>query len=390
MSVWLIEPLDPLIARDGRPAAVGRFDTMEFPYPSMLAGAVRTRMGSEGGAFTLPKSALGELREKVLVRGPLLAEVQPEGGITSWFAPAPHDAVLREENGVLRLRRLFPRPLAAGEAMDSLPGHGLLPLRTAGIDIYGKPPKNIPSFWSWSRFERWLTEPQDEIGVTLADLGIGKLPVETRVHLAIKPDERVGMDGMLFQTAGLRFLQKDESPLGMRWFALSVQVGEARVAGRDLALERQIAPLGGERRLARWSPASAEWPQMPNEIRKNIVDTRRARLLLLTPAIFENGFLPGWNGQSWPLGGGVEAIVRAAAVPRPAIISGWNLETGQAKHTRRLAAAGSVYFLELRGGTDEAIGDWCDAAWLGCVSDNEQDRRDGFGMAVLGTWEAAQ
>jgi CRISPR-associated protein Cmr3 len=127
---------------------------------------------------------------------------------------------------------------------------------------------------------------------------------------------------------------------------------------------------------------------MQAAIRESIVATRRARLLLLTPAIFENGYLPGWSGGSWPLGGDVEATVRAAAVPRPAILSGWNLETGRPKPTRRLAAAGSVYFLELQG-TDEAIHQWCDAAWLGCVSDDEQDRRDGFGLAALGTWEDA-
>ena len=52
MSVWLVEPLDPLIARDGRPSSVGgHFFTVSFPYPSMLAGAVRTRMGCENGAF---------------------------------------------------------------------------------------------------------------------------------------------------------------------------------------------------------------------------------------------------------------------------------------------------------------------------------------------------
>src|SRR3954462_13340302 len=101
MSVSHIEPLDPHIARDGRPNAVGRFVTTSFPFPSMVAGAVRTRMGSEDGAFTLPGHALAELKEKVLVRGPLLAELRPEEGtIHQWLAPAPRDAViLNPESG---------------------------------------------------------------------------------------------------------------------------------------------------------------------------------------------------------------------------------------------------------------------------------------------------
>ena len=391
MSVWLIEPLDPLIARDGRPAAVGRFDTVEFPYPSMLAGAVRTRMGSQGGAFNIPVHALQELKEKVLVRGPLLAELEDDDEIREWFAPSPRDAViLQDSEKRATLHRLSPRPLAPGEAMDSIPDCQLLPLGFTGTEIYGKPPKDLPAFWSWSRLEQWLKAPKDEVGVVLSSLGMGRLPVEIRAHLALQPGERVGMDGMLFQTAGLRLLQKGDSGMSPRRFALSVQSQGANVAGRDLALTPQIAPLGGERRLARWSPASSEWPRMPEEIRENIASNRRARLLLLTPAIFEGGALPGWRGGRWPHGGAVQATVRAAAVDRPKVVSGWDLLKGQPKSTRRLACAGSVYFLELPGGTDEDIRRWCEQVWLACVSDDEQDRRDGFGLAVLGIWEDAQ
>lgn len=386
MSVWLIEPLDPLIARDGRPAAVGQFHTVSFPYPSMIAGAVRTRMGSPGGAFSIPGDALQELREKVHVRGPLLAELDPEGGVHQWLAPAPRDAVILSVEDRPALKRLIPRPLAPGEAMDSLPEKGLIPLGFEGNESYGKPPAGVPAFWAWSELETWLERPRDRPGVDLPSLGIDRLPVETRSHLAIQPGERVGLDGMLFQTAGLRFLQEGASRLEPRRLALSLETEKANVAGRDLVLERQIAPLGGERRLARWSPASKEWPSMPESIQKEIVATRRARLLLLTPALFESGTLPAWSGAAWPLGGAVTATVLAAAVPRHEVVSGWDLATGRAKKTRRLAPAGSVYFVELQG-SETDLQDWCENTWLACLSDGEQDRRDGFGLAVLGTWE---
>lgn len=398
MSVWLIEPLDPLIARDGRPAAVGQFTTVDFPYPSMVAGAVRTRMGSEGGAFTIPGNALQELREKVHVRGPLLAELDSEGCVHQWLAPAPRDAViLNDEEDRPALKRLVPRQLGPAEVMDSLPEKGLIPLGFEGSGPYGKPPAGVPFFWTWAELESWLKKPRDQPGVDLTSLGIGRLPVETRAHLAIQPGERVGLDGMLFQTAGLRFLQEGASRLKPRRLALSLETQEANVAGRDLALERQIAPLGGERRLARWSPASREWPRILESIRKQIVATRRARLMLLTPALFEGGALPGWSGANWPLGGALQATVRAAAAPRHEVVSGWDLAAsngegkpkGRPKPTRRLVPAGSVYFLELQG-SETDLQDWCENTWLACVSDGEQDRRDGFGLAVLGTWEDTQ
>ena len=96
----------------------------------------------------------------------------------------------------------------------------------------------------------------------------------------------------------------------------------------------------------------------------------------------------------WPLGGGVKATVRAACVQRPEIVSGWDLaydngpgkKKGRPKPTRRLAPAGSVYFVELTGAKED-VARWCDTTWLAPVSDTDQERRDGFGLAFLGTWE---
>ena len=174
MSVWLVEPLDPLIARDGRPSAIGRFDTTHFPSPSMVAGAVRTRMGSVNGAFTLAGSALDELKERVHVRGPLLAELsQEDGSIKEWLVPAPRDAMILEEEGAKpEIRRLIPRPLASCEALDSFQELGLRPLCLHGSGGRGKPPQSIPAFWCWSRFESWLRSPADEPGGVRPRLGL--------------------------------------------------------------------------------------------------------------------------------------------------------------------------------------------------------------------------
>ena len=78
MSVWLIEPLDPLIARDGRPAAVGRFTTTSFPSPSMVAGAVRTRMGPEIRQYgAVYDEAMAEVKMLMSRRDQLLASLPP-------------------------------------------------------------------------------------------------------------------------------------------------------------------------------------------------------------------------------------------------------------------------------------------------------------------------
>jgi CRISPR-associated protein Cmr3 len=70
-------------------------------------------------------------------------------------------------------------------------------------------------------------------------------------------------------------------------------------------------------------------------------------------------------------------------VPRPETISGWDFETRRPKASRRLVSAGSVYWLELHGEPDARVG-WAREVWMQNVSDEDQDKRDGFGLAVVG------
>ena len=54
MTIWIIEPHDPLIVRDGRPFGPNpgvQATSLTFPFPSTTTGGVRTRAGlnSYGG-----------------------------------------------------------------------------------------------------------------------------------------------------------------------------------------------------------------------------------------------------------------------------------------------------------------------------------------------------
>jgi len=60
------------------------------------------------------------------------------------------------------------------------------------------------------------------------------------------------------------------------------------------------------------------------------------------------------------------------------------MEIGKPKKTRRLAPAGTVYFIEWPVGAD--VRAWLNATWMQNVSDSEQDQRDGFGLAAIGVW----
>ncbi len=78
-------------------------------------------------------------------------------------------------------------------------------------------------------------------------------------------------------------------------------------------------------------------------------------------------------------------------MPRYQTISGWDYaavnadgKRGAPKPTRRLVPAGSVYFLNLENANVEKF---IEEVWLKAVSDDEQSRKDGFGIALLGAWD---
>ena len=82
------------------------------------------------------------------------------------------------------------------------------------------------------------------------------------------------------------------------------------------------------------------------------------------------------------------SIVVAAVVGRPVAVSGWNLKEGKPKPSRRAVPAGSVYFVRFPEAWGEGeVRDWAGKVWFQNLSEEEQDRRDGFGLAALGLWD---
>src|SRR2546426_997468 len=123
-----LTPRDPIIARDGRPFGVGqgyRMKSVDWPYPSVLAGSLRTLLSDlAGGEFT-PERIVA--LKQVGVAGPLPA-VNGE-----LYFPAPKDLIVWEseqkkggekEREIMSLR---PMQLSPGERICDLPD-GLSPV----------------------------------------------------------------------------------------------------------------------------------------------------------------------------------------------------------------------------------------------------------------------
>lgn len=387
MSIWLVEPRDPLIARDGRPFGPdpgARAKSVPFPFPSTLTGGVRTRAGQDArGVFT---ASVPEVLS-VAVRGPLLVEVSPTDEIERWLLPSPADAVVLRMDDPKRgeVKQLTP-PAKDDSTVTNLPdGLRLVGFAHAPPEL-SKPHPQPPRFWYWEQFEPWLLAPQDKPR-PMVEIGHSGPVVESRVHVSIQRDTQAAREGALFQTSGLEFARGGEEDVRLRYakrLALAVDVALPPDAP-SLRLGPGLDLFGGERRLARWFQprGAAHLPACLPGLRQQIIEDRACRVLLVTPAYFEAGWKPGWLLTQQH---GVKPDLKAVAIQRPQVVSGWDLAKRECKETRRLAPAGTVYWLTLAGDPD-AIGAWVDAMWMQCVSDGERNRRDGFGLAVVGTWK---
>ena len=379
MSLKLAIPRDPLIFRDGKPftAVPGeRSKSMPFPFPATLAGAVRTRKGTNASG-TFDKTQIESLLN-ISVRGPFLVELDEDQRITKWFFPAPADALLVNENGVTKRYSLTPLEVSK-DICSNVDAN--LKLIGAKQNIKAKPISNPPLYWTWGLLQEWLLSPPDEDEPKSFDAIHGPTR-ETRTHVSIDPKTQTAVTGALFQTSGMDFIQlKQGDPLSKsRQLALAIETTADFANGMGF--------LGGERRVIHWENTQGEkakLPECPQKVMDQIKRDGQCRLMLATPAYFKEGYL------STEFETKHQIKIQAVALPRYQTISGWDYAAndgrGAPKPTRRLVPAGSVYFIKFED--KNLIENFINEVWLHSISDDEQSQRDGFGLALLGTWNGA-
>jgi len=359
-----IRGIDPLLFRDPRPfsadAGGSSARTLPIPAPSTVAGFLRTRIGANRGWDWAADGP--EMARSVSVSGPIL--VCNGTPILS----APKDALILDGDA---LRLIALRPVDQVIGGTDLPD-GMLPLRIAEE---GKPATGY-GLWDWETVMNWLAIP-DGTG-SAVPASIAPMEREERVHVAICGEKGVATDGKLFSAQFLSFEKH-------RWGAQATHQDWgmlARVEASDNEVGG-VGTLGGERRLAAVE-AGATWPECPVGVRDVLRGAKRVRMTLVTPALFSEGWRPGWDGDG-PAGcerAGLRLV--GAAVGRREPLSGWDFETRKPRALRSLAPAGSTYFFDVADGGDPSV--LADAGWLAPTSDDAQDRRDGFGLAVWGVW----
>ncbi len=381
MKSLVIEPRDPLMFRDGKSFAAGLGATSRpFATPSAVAGTLRTRLGSQGGAFDPSKV---EALLRVELDGPYLGYRGVSPGVPEKWKPAfaaPADAVVfpDKEDKTFVVSRLLPQRHWAGNC--DLPGDFLAPLgfdKSVGTIQQQKPAATPPAFWTKDEMLAWLC------GTDMVALkGIEALPRQRRIHVAISAETHAAKAGLLYSTDSIEFLGRDRKLQFslLNQYEVPAELGDPSVSG--------LSHLGGEGRLAFWDrKAEVDWPlTCPlSEVNPKV---QGIRLVLTTPAVFKRGWLPGWldrnTGEGFPPCAPTTRVrLVSAAVSRYMPLSGWDFAARQPKPTRWLAPAGSVYFFELLSSNQKVD---VSAFWMKSISDDLQERLDGFGRVLTGVF----
>lgn len=366
MSLKLIIPRDPLIFRDGKPftAVPGeRAKSIPFPFPATVAGTVRTREGTKNGEFD--KTKIKSLLEDITMRGPFLVEVDEDKNI-KWYFPIPADALQISKSEIYSLA-----PIEFENGLSNLE-NDLTLIGTKAV-IKDKPMKEPPLYWNWELVQAWLLNPDGELDLANAIKGPES---ETRTHVSIDKGTQTALSGALFQTSGMEFIKrnKGETLSQVKQLALAIET--------SATFDEGVASLGGERRVVYLESSSTPLPTCDEEIKNQILLDKHCRLMLVTPAYFEKNYLPEQLKQAYSL------EIAGVALPRYQTISGWDYEKTAPKETRRLVPAGSVYFIKFND--KSKIESFIKETWLQSICEKEsQDARDGFGIALLGTWNGA-
>ena len=342
-NTLFLEPLDVLYLHGNKlfGAAGDHGESLMPPWPSLAAGAIRSRLMAEGE--TLESLAPFRLTRFGLAR-------QTKDGEVEALWPLPADVIVTEDD---LSGATFLRPTAPPAGIASSHALALLPALCAA-----KPGKPVSGLWlNGPGIAAWLAGQPIRPAHLLRS---GELwQSDPRLGIALDPTTRSAAKGKIYSTETVALREK----VG---FIASSSGHQRRLADGDLVR------LGGDGRAAKVSRVSAaqpltDWARIERE--------GRFRLILTSPGIFPDGWQPA----------GVAGDLLAASVSRAETISGWDLITGRPKPAQRIAPTGSVYWYACR---DQLA----DLATLKSLADNglpiddPSRRAEGFNHCHVAPW----
>ncbi len=208
---------------------------------------------------------------------------------------------------------------------------------------------------------------------------------ESRVGIGMDQNARTAEEGKLFSVEHTVPHQLEHSKI-----VSGLLVG---MAGCDEQLPKTgLIRLGGDGRVAQFGTAPGTESTLPQQIQSQ----GRFKLTMLTPGLFEQGWLPDnlyrQDGGYYLQLSGLRARLACAAISRNEIVSGWDLANWRPKTARRAVPAGSIYWFDQMEGGLHALGKLAASGLWASSWDNQDKTRwaEGYNQVLVAAWSQNQ
>lgn len=382
-----IEPLDVLFLRGnklfGDPGSHG--ESLVPPWPSAAAGALRSQLLAHEGV-DLAGFAKGQINHPSLGKpnapGPFaitdfsVSRQLADGKLQTLHA-LPADLVVTEEDIPLNSQAGKVKPHHIQSLRPQAPHPGLLSSGGfAQVPVLAETERRKATSGLWISQQGWQRYLNGQLPSAEQDLiKTSELwAIDSRVGIGLNAVTRSADDGKLFTAQAVAFKPGVGFLASVRGAALPTQ-GTLR--------------LGGDGRAASIQSVAHQAPQANLQA---IAALGRCRVVLTTPGLFTNGWLPNGfqiesDGHHWLKLCGVRARLVCATVPRSETISGWDLAKWQPKAALRSAPGGSVYWLDQLLATPESLGKLADNGFWSEHCEDIHRRSEGFNRFTFAAYD---
>lgn len=375
MNTISISALDTLFFKDGRPFAMGDetwANGVFPPYPSVFYGALRTAYFSEHPHTFPSRETVADPTANLHIRS-ISLQVKDIAGDYANYYPLPYDCVKLKED---RNNHFFSMQLQKDETASSYPcDYSLIP----GDASSDRKVEHIQGgLLDYLSLEKYLKGQGASFmpAKTLSELLISEPKTGIARNNSTKTTQ--GNDGMLYRVD----LRRMETLNFETYFSVSFE-------GMELP-ESSLMKIGAEGKAAYFRRAAGD----ANPVTKPTWSEKHDvifKVYLSTPAVFINGWYPGWIDASNGMTGtfkGLELKLIAAAVGDYLPIGGYDMKKNRPKPMRRAVPAGSVYYFKLLDGDPKAIIETFHNKAISddYIFDEKKDsyRMQGFGISFVG------
>ena len=378
-----INALDTLFFRNGKPFSMGAetwADGIFPPYPSVIYGALRSVYFAEHmeefQKLKREKKLDPEMdpTTKLKIKG-IFLRINDE-----IHFPLPLNCVKEKNGNKGNCFALYPKP-TMGFSSNYPDLEGIL---SYSISDRNKIETIPDAIFSVLEFEAYLNGRSSDFYYFELNKCLLREP---KIGIARSPNTHTTEEGRLYRVDMRRLANKENVRVSI----------VANFEGLEIPASG-VLKLGGEGKAGDYkidkdNSIEKEITIKPPELKE---DERQFKVVLITPAIFKNGWIPGWIDKEKLTGEyknekdetskraseviGVKLL--AGAIGKPINIGGFDMKAKKPKPMYKAVPAGSVYYFELLNGAMEDVNEVFHQA---AISDMYPEQ--GFGISYVGKVE---